>query len=370
MFSIKKYTFRQWLFVSFAFAIPFFPIIKFLVAIFGLLFSIERIVFHYYTKQLPKLERTHLYLALLFISYFIIHLVGMLNTENKYDGWMDIESKLLFLFFGFLFLFYYPFSKKEITDILLAFIMGCLILCGYLVLFATKQYMVSNKSNYFFYTNLSQFHQPSYLAMYVNWCIITLSYFLFQNWYVKLRWVFIILIIFFSSTIALLESKSGIFVMLFTLVSILPLCIYHKKVKTAIIISLFFITALGFYILFIPATNRILQITNIFTSESDKKNEGVNVRLVIWKYASTILHEHWLFGVGTGDVNQALLEKYNLKDNIEMNEAIKSNYNAHNQYFQTFVALGIIGELIKAIAIIVLSIIVAITGVAVVIVIA
>jgi O-antigen ligase len=53
-----------------------------------------------------------------------------------------------------------------------------------------------------------------------------------------------------------------------------------------------------------------------------------------------IIREHPLSGVGTGDVKDALLEKYNEKG---MTDAFSHRLNAHNQFLQTGIAIGIAG---------------------------
>ena len=49
------------------------------------------------------------------------------------------------------------------------------------------------------------------------------------------------------------------------------------------------------------------------------------------------------FGVGTGDTNDELVKRYR-EDN--MTYVLKKELNAHNQYLQTFLALGILGILL------------------------
>ena len=68
--------------------------------------------------------------------------------------------------------------------------------------------------------------------------------------------------------------------------------------------------------------------------------ESTSVRVLIWGVATEIIKNNFLFGVGTGDVKDVLLEKY--KEN-GMTGAYNEKLNAHNQFLQTFVALGLPG---------------------------
>jgi O-antigen ligase len=50
-----------------------------------------------------------------------------------------------------------------------------------------------------------------------------------------------------------------------------------------------------------------------------------------------------LFGVGTGDANDILLQSYKSKDYAGI---LENRLNAHNQYLQTYIAVGIPGFLV------------------------
>ena len=64
---------------------------------------------------------------------------------------------------------------------------------------------------------------------------------------------------------------------------------------------------------------------------------------MIWWYSFEITNDNFLMGVGTGDVKDNLLDKYREK---QMFNALGLELNAHNQYLQTTLALGILGLII------------------------
>lgn len=65
------------------------------------------------------------------------------------------------------------------------------------------------------------------------------------------------------------------------------------------------------------------------------------MRLYAWKAAVvTILNNNWLIGTGCGDVHQHLNE-YFQKNNLHI--LAEKNINAHNTYFEIWLAIGIIG---------------------------
>ncbi|HXP49624.1 MAG TPA: O-antigen ligase family protein, partial [Bacteroidia bacterium] len=67
---------------------------------------------------------------------------------------------------------------------------------------------------------------------------------------------------------------------------------------------------------------------------------SVTQRLEFWKAAIGIIKQHWLIGVGTGDVRKAFNAQYEA-----MHSSLTTNFRlrAHNQYLEIGVASGIIG---------------------------
>ena len=57
----------------------------------------------------------------------------------------------------------------------------------------------------------------------------------------------------------------------------------------------------------------------------------------------SIIKENFWTGVGTGDVTDRL---HSLYQNENFNYALHKNLNAHNQFIQTFIAIGIVGFLL------------------------
>ena len=72
-------------------------------------------------------------------------------------------------------------------------------------------------------------------------------------------------------------------------------------------------------------------------------HESSAARILVWKAAMEVIKDDPIIGVGTGDVKKELRKVYKEK-NIE--SAYEDHLNAHNQYIQTTVALGIIGLLV------------------------
>jgi O-antigen ligase len=74
---------------------------------------------------------------------------------------------------------------------------------------------------------------------------------------------------------------------------------------------------------------------------------GGNIRLAIWKICIEAVNAEkaWVIGVGPGDTQTILTQSYIEKHIYSGNEIHEGflHYNAHNQFFQYYVSLGIIG---------------------------
>jgi len=74
--------------------------------------------------------------------------------------------------------------------------------------------------------------------------------------------------------------------------------------------------------------------------KGEKSIEKSDMRIQIWSSIPKTLGKNWIFGLGTGDSKDELVTGYS---NIGMNRAFEEQYNAHNQYLETLLALGIGG---------------------------
>jgi O-antigen ligase len=70
---------------------------------------------------------------------------------------------------------------------------------------------------------------------------------------------------------------------------------------------------------------------------------GTTLRLQIFYASEEIIKENFWLGVSPGDTKDELMIKY---EKYGFRHAIERNYEAHNQFVQTFIGLGIFGLII------------------------
>jgi len=111
------------------------------------------------------------------------------------------------------------------------------------------------------------------------------------------------------------------------------------------------IAALGFYLCFSVFTftsSRFINMQKSVTQKSDtlgNSTEGSNERLSAWVSSLSLIREHPVLGVGTGDVKDELLATYGRNHYMT---TLTKKLNSHNQYLQTYLSTGIAGFLTLA----------------------
>jgi hypothetical protein len=87
---------------------------------------------------------------------------------------------------------------------------------------------------------------------------------------------------------------------------------------------------------------RLLDIRYQLHHESNPSGHSILERIEFWKNAWAIIENHWLFGVGTGDVDDAMQEMYIKRDSPLI---IERRLRAHNSYLTYYLTFGIFGFL-------------------------
>ncbi|MBL7913300.1 MAG: O-antigen ligase family protein [Bacteroidia bacterium] len=280
------------------------------------------------------------------LAFFIFTVASAFFSNNKSEAGFSVEIKMCFLLFPYLF-FCFKWPIQILKRCVVSFVSGCFFAC--LVLIARAGYYAAmGHSEYFFYTQFSAFIHASYFAMYLL-LAIALVVLLYPTWFKtqkNITYAFYLFVLMFSVTIFLCSSKLGL-ISFFISVPLLLLYKYRsylniKKVSYLII----GILVLGFFSfkLFPEAFNRLSSLTTITASTLDKtSSESTTVRILIWEQCLEIIKTNFLFGTGVGDANDALYAAY-AKNGLT--GALDHNLNAHNQYFQTFIGLGVFGCLV------------------------
>ncbi|MFT5600735.1 MAG: O-antigen ligase [Flavobacteriales bacterium] len=278
-------------------------------------------------------------------SLFILMILGLLWTRNMDWAFKNLEIKFSIIAFPII-MYLSNLKWSEVTPkVLMAFIEGCILSCFLLLLMALYYYLGTGDSNQFFYTQLSIMHHPSYMAMYTCFSICLVYLFSFSpkvSTHIKPIWALLILI-FLSIFTLLLASKTGLISILIIHFSALSYWIIkHNKFKAGIIsIAVIISIGMGGYF---SSTFIQTRINELFITDDDlPANSSTSIRLVAWNSSMDLISKAPILGVGTGDAKDALSKEFLESGQFKL---VEKSLNAHNQFLQMGIQLGIIGLLI------------------------
>ncbi|MBI9052577.1 MAG: O-antigen ligase family protein [Bacteroidales bacterium] len=360
LFFIKN-DFQFYIFIIFSILLPFskqyLPLITFAWVV-SAIFSIRKV----------KRESFQNIILLAFPTiFYLIHILGLFYSENIGNGMFNLEKKLSILFIPLVVIFITEKIKLNYRIILKVFVLAnfiagiicllyafnnsigvnelgeCYFESSYLPKFNERFrfiQLINHRYSYFSYAFLSIFQHPSYFSTYILFSIIILIYLIRSS---KKRQIgYYGLILYFTIFIWLLGSRAAYLTYLISLFSFfLILILKYKKYWIAVTIL-----GVGILISIIAISNEQLN-KNIKETISFVDNKPLNkdsdIRLWLWKSGFEVLKDNLWFGVGIGDADEKLKEKY-IKYDLDV--AQEHNYNVHNQYLDIAVKLGLVGFLV------------------------
>ncbi|PKP18955.1 MAG: hypothetical protein CVU05_12435 [Bacteroidetes bacterium HGW-Bacteroidetes-21] len=286
--------------------------------------------------------------------YYLLHVLGLLWTDNISYGLSDLEIKASLLLFP-LFFFLAPsryFDAAFLKKIVPAFLLGCFVSVVISGIFAFGMYLETKDICSFYYSNSSIFMHTSYLSMYIVFALYalyaldfkrsTFFYFLFG------------LTLFLVFYLNLLSSKAGLLSFIFVIAAILFEILIKRKFRLILVFVVFPVMVYLASSYFFPSSSSrmISAVSNLNQSEAVLNTTGESTadRILIWKVAYRLGMSQPFTGTGTGDVKDELIKTY-VDNGLTYPAQLK--LNAHNQFMQSFVALGIPALIILLISFIV-----------------
>jgi O-antigen ligase len=278
------------------------------------------------------------------IIIFAIYVLYYFFSKNTFEAAQSIERKLGLLLFPLL-IWTHRYSSKEIRKILFVFVLACIITSLICICNALYKYFIDGVAH-FFYMEFSIFLHPSYAAMYAILAIAIIAIDLFYNQQSRTtRLIYTIILLFLTISILLYSSKMGLlsFSILMPLFTFLVL-IKRKAYKTIVLLVMSFLVFMPIAYKLVPKPfERIktaLTVTASYQTVDQGTSESTGVRILIWKKAITKIKENLWLGVSPGDADDKLLEAY---AEGQMDGANQKKLNAHNEFLQITLGLGILG---------------------------
>ncbi|MEI9918790.1 MAG: O-antigen ligase family protein [Bacteroidota bacterium] len=273
-------------------------------------------------------------LAWLLPLFFLLHVVGVLYSENVANAWTNVDKKIAFIVAPLIIVPAKSFTTKEIRWLCWSFVGTCLagsITCLLDVMFRSDGDWWSRVS----YTDLASgigMH-PTYLSLY---CLVSVLI-VFKT--ITNRWITATLIIYFLVFIVFLSSR---IVIISTALVMLAVAIGNSRrilmiACVAIMALALFVNPVSFYRNFRQYTKE-----NFAWPPAKMSDNPISIRMsLLWLSMKAVGETNPVIGAGTGDVNDtiaALGDKYDAHN-------ILNTSDPHNQYLHTYIALGAMGLL-------------------------
>ncbi len=307
------------------------------------------------------------------IAIWLIHLIGLLHTDNLNDGWQDLWKKLPFLCLPIALWRGEPLPARSIRGLLWFFAVACALSVLFMLGIALFRGITQGLSlellssclsdncedidswirarRWFTYSALASGieQHPTYLSMILQAGFLAILW-LWEDARIRFRplpqWVMGILTGLIFLAIALLSSRmqQGIFVLVLFVTG-------GFLLKGRMNWKQFLIPLSTVVLLFVASQWSIPEsrerISQISEQEMTPKNEdewtGMNVRTSIWRSGWNLLQDNWLLGVGTGDVRDEMTKQYLLDGFLYGHQR---EMDPHNQYIATALATGVGGLLL------------------------
>lgn len=283
------------------------------------------------------------------VALYLLYGLGLLWTNNLSSGFFDMEVKLSFLIMPLIFCTRPPMTRKQMRLVITIFVIGLAAAIGMCLGHSYYRYLYHKSFSFHFFERYFVFHMHlGYFAMMINLGLCLLLAFLVREGRTLSNWKrigIVFLLIWFSFSVIQTGSKNGIL----TLVVIYIVFAIWWTVRTRkwLVGAGGLVIVAGSFIFTLMLSERVFyRFEAMWQSMNEVHDpttiESTAIRSFAWESALEIIKENFVNGVGTGDVKESLLAKYKIKG---YTGALKRNINAHNQFYQTGIALGVPGLL-------------------------
>ena len=276
----------------------------------------------------------------------LIPILGFINSQNMPVAWRTFECHIWFFITPLVFLTTSAklWSKRHISTLLILFSVSEVLVLLFFFIRGIYNTIETGEAYFMYSDTYCRFYHHAYTALYTTFVYILIFYYLTENSHrisIRRKILIYATATFVSVNIFFLYSRAGIliFLLLHLLWSIYA--IYRKPSRWKPVIGVILVVFALFSILIVKSpTNRF---TEHNLSLEEKNDEGTDPRLIIWQATWDGIVENLPWGVGTGDGNDVVMEKYH-KNGHWLD--IDHPYNTHNQFLSALLTNGIPGLII------------------------
>jgi len=336
-----------WLLIALVYSMLLFgyvsPVLTMLIFITWIIFS----------NKSFDMSSTKTRLVILFTALYIIFIIGLIYTADIKESFSTFEAKSAIFFFPLIFGTTTLLHRSLLDKITIHFLIATTIANIAGLIYGAVNYFQIQDINLLTGKNILFFpgFRPFLMGLFCLTAIIV-SFNKLKEKPIRMRSLLYAAIIILSITVLLLSTRTIILCWLGIIIYytiVLSESSRQKLTMLTISVIVLFISFLS-----IPLAkdqwNELFDTTpgsNIVLDQDSSLGKdwgGKALRIAIWKCSADILKDHWLLGVGTGDVQDSLQQAY--EDRKFYFASRYNRYNAHNEYIQISLATGLPGLII------------------------
>lgn len=339
--------------------LAFFPIYKpALMSITIIVFVLFSIIFWFRENKNLNFKTISTKWFFITTGFYIWIVIAILYSEHINLGLKSLQSSIsLFIIPFVLFFFTENISKKTVRYINLSFVTACALLAIYIHAYLFYKGVYTDYKTTTFWQSpiretlaINPFKDlhPTYISLWFFYCIIYLIDRLLTNFKKNKPIVVLPLLVLFLISTVLLSSRIAFIAFIVALLSYFLFSIKNRKVKI-VAISFLITSTIVLIMSFSTLKSRFVdefKVTELKPPVEEVHN-SLNIRVGIYNCTIDLIKQHWLLGLGSGNVQKNLNNCYS---NYNTDVYKKTDYNTHNQYFHVFLASGIIGLLLFLVA--------------------
>lgn len=297
--------------------------------------------------------------------FFLLQVIPLVYTDNFYESWKHVQVKSALLFIPLCFYSCACIHKINFHSLMIVYIYTLAALLTWCIGVGCYKFFFHHAStSVLFYHDLvsNLGHHAVQFSIFVFAGLIYLLHLTHINWHLKNKAVHYSLIAYLIIGIVLLSSKLVIIFTLGYLLHYLYTLLKNKTIaRSAVAIALVVGLICSSVLLFTqnPISRRFNDVMHgniaIVQQSSFQTRDyfnGVQFRLLQWRFVKEILNEHkaWLFGVTPAAAQPLLNQKYMATHMYTGGQPGQSDhgyldYNTHNQFLESLLQTGIIGLL-------------------------
>ncbi len=202
----------------------------------------------------------------------------------------------------------------------------------------SKQYL-------FLYTHLAEpIMHPGYFASFLGIALFIAAYFFWQGRR-QYRYLYLGALVFLFLMMLLLQARINLLAIFILLPFALIYWAFSRRKYKFLLLPVLPVAALLLALTMGGDSfrDRYLQMPDFSYDISGSDFNSATYRLAEWESAVDLIADNFWLGTGLGDNRIALINTYREK---QFWEGLNKRFNAHNQYLESFIAIGLLGTIL------------------------